>query len=69
MCKRCDDDYLRGGRVASVFYRRGYTLCDRLFALPYRLSDGCIVSVAATEKGGQLEGLGAAGLAGGAREI
>jgi hypothetical protein len=61
--------------VVSAFYRRGprlYTLCDRLSALPYRLSDGCIVP-AATEKGGHLEGLGAAGpgLAGGTsyREI
>ena len=69
VCKRCDGSYLRGGRVASAFYRRGYTLCDRLSALPYWLSDGCIVS-AATEKGGQLEVLGAAGLAGGGtREI
>ncbi len=69
MCKRFDDGYLRVGRVASAFYRRGYTLCDRLSALPYWLSDSCIVS-AATENGGQLEGLGAAGSAGGGtREI
>jgi hypothetical protein len=65
-----------GGRkwLISAFYdRRGsdYTPCDRLSALPYRLSDGCIrvvsssiIESAATEKGGQLEGLGAAGLAG-----
>jgi hypothetical protein len=64
VCKRCDDGHLRGGSVASAFYRRGYTLCDRLSALPYWLSDGCIVS-ATTLKGGQLEGFGAAGLAGG----
>jgi hypothetical protein len=66
VCKRCDDSYLRVGRVASAFYRRGYTLFYRLSALPYWLSDGCIVS-AATEKGGQL---GTAGLAGeGTKEI
>jgi hypothetical protein len=50
VCKRCDDDYLRVGRVVSAFYRRGSTLCDLLSALPYWLSDGCIVS-AATERG------------------
>jgi hypothetical protein len=46
-----------GRRVASVFYRRVYTLCDSLLALPSRLSDGCIVPEA-TGKGGRLEVLG-----------
>ena len=59
MCKR--EDYLRGERVASVFYRHDCTLCDRLSALPYRLSDGCIATKVhsnglVTEKKGQFEG-------------
>ena len=71
MCKSYDEDYLRGGRVVSVFYRHDYTLCNRLSALPYRLSDGCIVPAAqsnglVTVKEGQFEGLG---VAEGARQI
>jgi hypothetical protein len=53
----------------DVVYRYDHTLCDRhrcLSALPFRLSDGCIVPAATrTEEGAQLEGLGAEGLAGG----
>jgi hypothetical protein len=26
VCKRCDDGFLRVGRMALAFYRRGYTL-------------------------------------------
>ena len=33
MCKSYDEDYLRGRRVASVFYRHDYTPCDRSSAL------------------------------------
>ena len=47
--------------MALVLYRHGYTLCDRLSVLPYRLSDGYIAPTvhsngSVTEKKGQFEG-------------
>ncbi len=44
--------------MASVFYCHSYTLSNSLSALQYKQRD-CYIVPAATEKGGQLEALGA----------
>jgi hypothetical protein len=71
VCKRCDDAFRSKGRVASALYHRSCTLCDRLSAPPYRLSDGCIVPAGGSGNGEGIttRGIGVAALVAGARAI